>query len=560
MNKKKYTSIVAGSLLAMLALPACNGAPLFSAATTLPILKKMEASTSRGAITEATAAPTTSTEAVAALEGALENIYTKVNPSVVSIRVVQKEKTTLPTMFNPFRFFFGPQEQPLPQQQPQEQYRQGAGSGFVWDQEGHIVTNNHVVAGANKIRVTFADGSSAEAKVVGTDPDSDLAVIKVDTSAEQLQPVEVADSTQVKVGQLAVAIGNPFTLENTMTVGFVSALGRQLPVGSDSQDGPDVSPKPSYTIPDIIQTDAPINPGNSGGVLVNDQGQVIGVTAAIESPVRASAGIGFAIPAAIVQKVVPTLIKGGTYEHPWLGLSGISINPDLAAAMKLKAEQRGALVIDVTPGSPADKAGLRGSDRQMTVDGQDVRVGGDVITAFNGQAVNGFDDLVANLVSSAQVGQSVKLTIMRDGKEETVEVTPAARPAADKPDKATEPPRNSGVWLGIRGVEVTPEIAQALKLPAGQTGVLVEQVEVNSPADAASLRGSFKPTTINGEQVTVGGDIITAFEGKPVKQVEDLQSYLSQAKAGQKVSLIILRDGKEVEVTVTLQTQPADAN
>lgn len=557
MNKKKYTSIIAGSLVAMLALPACNGVPLFSAATMLPTLKT-EAPISQGATAGATTAPA-SIEALAAMEGALENIYTKVNPSVVSIRVVEKEKVTLPTMFNPFRFFFGPQEQP-PQQQPQEQYRQGAGSGFVWDKEGHIVTNNHVVAGADKIRVTFADGSSADATVVGTDPDSDLAVIKVNVSAEQLQPVEVADSTQVKVGQLAVAIGNPFTLENTMTVGFVSALGRQLPVGADSLDGPDATPKPSYTIPDIIQTDAPINPGNSGGVLVNDQGQVIGVTAAIESPVRASAGIGFAIPAAIVQRVVPTLIKGGTYEHPWLGLSGISINPDLAAAMKLKAEQRGALVIDVTPGSPADKAGLRGSDRQVTVDGQDVRVGGDVITAFDGQAVNGFDDLVADLVSSAQVGQSVKLTIIRDGKEDTVEVTPAARPTADKQSNTIERTSSSGVWLGIRGAEVTPEIAQALKLGAGQTGVLVEQVEVNSPADTAGLRGSFKPTTINGEQVTVGGDIITAFDGKPVKQVEDLQSYLSQAKAGQKVSLTLLRDGKKLDVTVMLQEQPAKAN
>ncbi|MFN8458167.1 MAG: PDZ domain-containing protein [Anaerolineae bacterium] len=503
----------------------------------------------------------TSSEAVAAMESTLEDIYTKVNPSVVSIRVVQKEKVTVPTLLDPFRFFFNRQNPQLPQQQqPQEQYRQGAGSGFVWDTEGHVVTNNHVVEGADKIRVTFADGTTAEAKVVGTDPDSDLAVIKVDIPAERLQPVEVADSTQVKVGQLAVAIGNPFALENTMTVGFVSALGRQLPVGSDSQDGQDASPKPSYTIPDIIQTDAPINPGNSGGVLVNDQGQVIGVTAAIESPVRASAGIGFAIPAVIVQKVVPTLIKGGTYEHPWLGLSGVSLNPDLSTAMKLKSEQRGALVVDVTPGSPADKAGLRGSDRQVTVDGQDVRVGGDVITNFNGQAVNGFDDLVANLNSSAQVGQTTKLTILRDGKEETINVTLAARPAADQPSSDTERNASSGVWLGIRGVEVTSELAQALKLPADQTGVLVEQVEVNSPADAVRLRGSFKPTTLNGERVTVGGDIITAFDGKPVKQVEDLQSYLSQAEAGQKVTLTLLRDGKKLDVTITLQEQPTEAN
>ncbi|MBI1882448.1 MAG: trypsin-like peptidase domain-containing protein, partial [Chloroflexi bacterium] len=477
--------------------------PLISTATTpLPALK-WGAPASSSPIAAATAP--TSAEALAAMEGALENIYTRVNPSVVSIRVVEKEQVSMPNFpdFPGFRFFFGPNAPQFPQQQqPQEQFRQGAGSGFVWDKEGHIVTNNHVVDGADKIRVTFADGTTAEAKVVGTDPDSDLAVIKVDIPAERLQPVEVADSTQVKVGQLAVAIGNPFALENTMTVGFVSALGRQLPVGVDSQEGLNTAPKPSYTIPDIIQTDAPINPGNSGGVLVNDQGQVIGVTAAIESPVRASAGIGFAIPAAIVQRVVPTLIKGGAYEHPWLGLSGISINPDLAAAMKLKSGQRGALVIDVTPGSPADKAGLRGSDRQMQVDGQDVRVGGDLITAFNGQPVQGFDDLVADLASSAQVGQTVKLTVLRDGKEETIDVSLAARPAQGTQQGQSQNEISSGVWLGIRGLDVTAQIAQALKLPADQTGVLVEQVEVNSPADVASLRGSFKPTTINGEQVT----------------------------------------------------------
>jgi S1-C subfamily serine protease len=558
MNKKKSMSIVTGALLALLALPGCGGVPLISAATTPLAALKLE--TSAGNNTAPAVTAPVSTEALAAMEGALENIYNRVNPSVVSIRVVATEQVSMP---NPpdlpgFRFFFGPNTPQFPQQQqsPQQQFRQGAGSGFVWDKDGHIVTNNHVVDGADKIRVTFADGTTADAKVVGTDPDSDLAVIKVDVPAERLQPVEVADSNQVKVGQLAVAIGNPFALENTMTVGIVSAMGRQLPVGAYSQNGLGATPQPSYTIPNIIQTDAPINPGNSGGVLVNDQGQMIGVTAAIESPVRANAGIGFAIPSAIVQKVVPTLIKGDTYEHPWLGLSGISINPDLATAMKLGSDQRGALVIDVTPGSPADKAGLHGSDRQMTVDGQDVRVGGDLVTAFNGQPVQGFDDLVADLANSAQVGQTVKLTVLRNGKEETIEITPAARPASNTQQSQSQNDVSSGVWLGIRGFDITPEIAQALKLPADQIGVLVEQVEVNSPADEAGLRGSFKPTTISGEQITVGGDVITAFDGQPVKQTEDLQSYLDQAKAGQKVTLTLLRDGKKMDVTITLQEQP----
>jgi S1-C subfamily serine protease len=291
--------------------------------------------------------------------------------------------------------------------------------------------------------------------------------------------------------------------------------------------------------------------------LVNDQGQVIGVTAAIESPVRANAGIGFAIPAAIVQKVVPALIKSGHYEHPWLGLSGASLNPDLAQAMDLKADQRGALVIDVTPGSPADKAGLHGSDRQLKLDGESVRVGGDVVTAINGEPVKEFDDLVAYLARSAEVGQTVKLTVLRNGREETINTTLAARPGAQAQPVQSEGEVKGGVWLGIQGMNLTPELAKELNLPAGQQGVLVEQVEVNSPADEAGLHGSYKPLTIAGERLTVGGDIITAIDEQPISQIEDLQSFLQQAKLGQKITLTILRDGQKMDLTVTLSEQPA---
>jgi 2-alkenal reductase len=213
---------------------------------------------------------------LAALQGTLSQIYDKVNPSVVNIQVAALAN------------FQGDQ---IPVQQ-------GLGSGFVWDTAGHIVTNNHVVDGAEEIQVTFADGRSVSGEVVGRDVNSDLAVLRVDLPADQLQPVQVADSTQVRVGQLAIAIGNPFGLEGTMTLGIISALGRSLPVESGFQGGA------FYRIPDVIQTDAPINPGNSGGVLVNDLGQVVGVTAAIESSTGSNAGIGFAIPSAIVQRVV----------------------------------------------------------------------------------------------------------------------------------------------------------------------------------------------------------------------------------------------------------------
>jgi 2-alkenal reductase len=201
-----------------------------------------------------------------------------------------------------------PQSPNSPEFQPPT--NQGLGSGFVWDTHGNIITNNHVVEGAEKIEVTFSDETVVTAELVGADPDSDLAVIRVDLPAGQLQSVQMGDSETLRVGQLAIAIGNPFGLEGTMTVGIVSALGRSLPASDGLTGGP------VYSIPNVIQTDAPINPGNSGGVLLNDVGEVIGVTAAIESPVRANAGIGFVIPSSIVNQVVPELIENGSFAHP----------------------------------------------------------------------------------------------------------------------------------------------------------------------------------------------------------------------------------------------------
>jgi len=363
------------------------------------------------------------------IEAILEQIYAQVSPSVVNIRVVQKHEVMFPALpeipgLPGFSF-------PFPQG-PQEYYSKGLGSGFVWDREGHIVTNNHVVSGADRISVTFQDGTTVPGEIVGTDADSDLAVIKVDIPQDQLQLVELANSTQLKVGQLAVAIGNPYGLKGTMTVGFVSALGRLLPTDSKS-DGS------SYSIPDVIQTDAPINPGNSGGVLVDRNGRVIGVTSAIISSSGANAGIGFAIPSAIVKKVVPSLIEKGYYEHPWLGISGISLSPELVEAMNLEPAQRGALVVDVVPGSPADEAGVRGSDRQVTIYGDTVRVGGDVITAIDGQPVKEFGDLVTYLTRVTEVGQTVTLALLRKGKDTNVKVTLAARPGqGEKPEPAEQ--------------------------------------------------------------------------------------------------------------------------
>jgi serine protease Do len=477
---------------------------------------------------------------LAALQGTLTQIYNQVNPSVVAIQVVQNSPTSSQDRS-------GIPGSPFGQGSPQ----QILGSGFVWDTQGHIVTNNHVVAGASQISVVFADGTIVPATVVGTDSQSDLAVIQVNVSASELHPVQVADSDQVQVGQLAIAIGNPFGEQGTMTVGIISSLGRSLPAGSGSAQGA------AYTIPDVIQTDAPINPGNSGGVLVNDRGQLIGVPSAIESPVQANSGVGFAIPSNIVANVVPSLINTGAYEHPWLGISGTSLTPDLAQAMGLQANQRGALVATVLASSPAAQAGLQPSNTDVTINGVTTQVGGDVIVAINGQPIQSFDDLASYLADSTTVGQTITLTILRGGNQQTVSLTLAARPGEAQVQQ-TQPQGNTttGAYLGIVGTSVTSQIAQAMSLPASQQGVLVEQVQAGTPAAQAGLQASNTSVTSNGQQLTVGGDIITALNGQPVTGMQDLSSLLQQSTPGQTATLTILRNGSQMEVAVTLGQKP----
>jgi serine protease Do len=482
---------------------------------------------------------------LAAYESTLINIYERTNPSVVNIRVVSQTVTgagQLPDMFPNL-----PQIPDSPGFQPPT--NQGLGSGFVWDTQGNIITNNHVVEGAEKIEVTFSDETVVTAELVGADPDSDLAVIRVDLPAGQLQPVQMGDSETLRVGQLAIAIGNPFGLEGTMTVGIVSALGRSLPASDGLTGGP------VYSIPNVIQTDAPINPGNSGGVLLNDVGEVIGVTAAIESPVRANAGIGFVIPSSIVDRVVPELIENGSYAHPYLGISGISLFPDLATAMDLDKDQRGAMVATVSPDGPADKAGLLGSDQQVSIDGLDMQAGGDVITAIDGEIVKDMDDLIAYLSTNVAVGQKVVLTLMRDGKMVEVKVTLEARPA-ERASIVAPPSEASGrAWLGIIGLPLTPEIAEEMALSAEQEGVLIVEVQPESPAEQAGLIGSETPVTINGEELLVGGDVIVRADGNDVASVQDLAAYLQEVGAGEQVSLTILRDGTLITVDVILGEQ-----
>jgi len=371
-----------------------------------------QTSVSRTPAAVATATPTPSAPQMVEQgdveEPLLINIYKRLNPAVVNIRVIQRVDYS----------GLGLPDVPGTEDN-NDQYQQGVGSGFVLDAEGHIITNNHVVEDAEDIQVTFADGTIVRASLIGADADSDLAVIHVDPSQCPLVPVQLGDSDQVQVGQRALALGNPFGLRGTLTVGIVSALGRSLALGRIS-----AAIGGRFTIPELIQTDAAINPGNSGGPVLDSQGRVIGVTIAYESN---ASGVGFAIPVNTLKRVVPELIQTGRYVYPWLGISGTDLSLDLIEAMELPV-RRGAIVAEVTPDSPAAQAGLRGNDQTVDISGREIQVGGDVIVAIDAQTVERFDDILVYILRYAKVGQTVTLTVVRDGRQQSVEVKPAERP------------------------------------------------------------------------------------------------------------------------------------
>jgi putative serine protease PepD len=294
-----------------------------------------------------------------------------------------------------------------------EQQAQGQGSGFVYDAEGHIVTNDHVVEGAEQVSVRFWDGSTYDATVVGTDPSTDLAVIKVDAPASVLKPLELGDSTQLSVGEGVVALGSPFGLEGTATSGIVSALNREM-----------TSPN-GFTISNSIQTDAAINHGNSGGPLLNAAGQVIGVNTQIKSDSGGNDGIGFAVPSSTVAEIVPQIVSSGSVEHAYLGVAVASLPQSVADELGVPA---GVMVTEVRQGTPAAEAGLRAATGSATVDGQSYPTGGDVITAVDGTAVADGAGL-QSAIDAKRPGDSVEITYTRDGSSTTVQVSLGTRPS-----------------------------------------------------------------------------------------------------------------------------------
>ena len=280
----------------------------------------------------------------------------------------------------------------------------GLGSGFIYDTNGHLITNSHVIENAQKIVVTLLDGSSYNAEIIGDDPFTDLAVIKIETNGVFLQPLPIGDSSKLKVGEQIAAIGNPFGLSGSMTAGIVSQLGRLLP----SQDS-------GFSIPDVIQTDAAINPGNSGGPLLNMRGEMVGINTAIQSGTGEFTGVGFAIPSRTVAKIVPSLIQDGEYNHPWLGISGRDIDPDLAKILNLK-DAKGFLIVTVVDNSPASKAGLHGATETKEIDGASYALGGDIILKVDGIEVRKIDDILIHLQREKSVGDEMILEIIRDGR------------------------------------------------------------------------------------------------------------------------------------------------
>ncbi|MDE2787839.1 MAG: trypsin-like peptidase domain-containing protein [Chloroflexota bacterium] len=338
----------------------------------------------------------TASAITAAHDEVMSGIYERTIPSVVGLRVLSSI-----TIGGTGRSDF---------------WSRAAGSGFVWDDEGHIITNKHVVDGADRIIVVLSDGIQTDAELVGDDPDSDLAVIRITDEAVRPPAIALGDSDTIKPGQLAVAIGDPFSRGFSMTSGIISAVGRTI--------NPSES---NFSVPRVVQHDAATNPGNSGGPLLNRSGEVVGINTQIISETGAFSGVGLAIPVNLAKLVAPALIAEGRYEYPFIGIRGMSVSPDVATAMDLPADTRGALVLAVGTGTAAEQAGLRASDRITVIEGAELPIGGDIITAMNGVPMMGMDDVVAYTVEHSQPGDTVEFTILRDGAAMTVEVTMGAR-------------------------------------------------------------------------------------------------------------------------------------
>lgn len=483
-----------------------------------------------------------------------DNSSSDVSPNSLSSSISSSEALTLPKIFNKTENSVvqitssSPTSNSLVirngEQIPQNNV--ALASGFVYDQDGHIITNYHVISDPNSVEVTFVDGDSYSAKVIGKDPYSDIAVLQItdDGFQKHIPPLKAANSSALQVGEQVIAIGNPFGLSGTLTSGVVSQMGRVLPN--------DIT---GYSISNIIQTDAAINPGNSGGPLLNNRGELVGMNTAIFSNTGVYAGVGFAIPSNMVQKVASSLLKNGSYEHPYMGISGITLSPDISNATHMN-DTKGILVADITADSPADKAGLRGGDVLTSVDGHDIRLGGDVIVAVDNQSVRAMEDLLSYLEEQKVVGDNIDLSVVRDGKTQHIDMILAARPtqgaeAKLQPNQGADQKQQRPA-LGINGINMTPELAEGMNLTESQKGFLVEDIISGGPADIAGIKGGYKVANINGSDFNLGGDIVVGIDEIDVNTLKDIQSYLDSKKVGDTVQIQVIRDGQQITVPLTL--------
>ena len=383
---------------------------------------------------------------------------------------------------------------------PKEFKSRSLGSGFIFDPDGYIITNNHVVEGADKIKVKLLDGREFKATIKGRDPMTDLALIKIESGNHDLPVLPLGDSDAMQVGDWVLAVGNPFGLTHTVTQGIISAKGRVI--GAGPYD-------------DFIQTDASINPGNSGGPLVNLKGEVVGINSAI---VATGQGIGFAIPSSMAKSIIPQLKEKGSVVRGMLGVQIQMVTPELAKSFGLK-EPMGALVAEVNPGSPAAKAGLQR---------------GDVIVDFNGTPIKEMHEL-PRLVAGIPPGKTASLKVLRNGKEQNFTVTIAEmKPEMMSRSMGMEEGESEKSTLGMTMQELTPQLARSLQLKE-TSGVVVVQVEQGSPAGDAGIRP---------------GDLIEEINGIPIKTMKDYQAQIANQKPGSSIRFLMKRRGKTMFVVV----------
>ena len=450
------------------------------------------------------------------------------------------------------------------------------GSGFIYDNLGHIVTNYHVVADPQKgqetnldgkeFHVTFLDGTTQIGRVIGTDPYSELAVIELENmTGNSLIPLPLGNSSQLRIGQPVVALGNPFGLSGSMTEGIVSGFGRIMP--SSVPQGDLLlrqQDSPSFLIPTIIQTDAAINPGNSGGPMLNTVGEVIGMNTVVLSNSDVYAGIGSAIPSDIIRKVVPDLISRGTYKHPYIGIAGVDMTPEIAREMDMN-DSRGFLVTEVTSGSPAERSGIRGGGALKDVNGRQIELGGDVIVAVDNVTVRKIEDLLSYLQSDRSVGETVILRVIRDGKPQEIGMTVETRPTQQQQE--TGQSQQERPTLGINAINITEQIAARMNLTGQQQqpqqrefsgndlvgqlgGVLVVDVFADGPAERAGLRGGFVVADIDGTPIEIGGDVITRIDDTMIHNVKALDEFIENKSIGDTIQVTVIRNAQSLKVPV----------